>query len=288
MATVTQNQEVLTGANVSSVPNRSPFRYPGGKTWLVEQVRDWLAVKGGRSVELVEPFAGGAIVSLTAVAEQLTGSAVLVEKDERVRDVWRAILGRSGRKLAEQVEEFEFSPTKLRTKLSEEGENIRERAFRTLLTNRVRRNGIIAESGGMLKNGENGGGVGSRWYPQTLGKRIREIVSLRDRIEVSSHTTGLRYMRSRENDDDTIFFIDPPYPEVGKRLYRHSDVRAEQVFECAASLSGDFLLTYKNTEKIRALARKHDFESRPIRMWSGHNATQTELLIGKSLAWTAV
>jgi len=146
----------------------------------------------------------------------------------------------------------------------------------------------LAESGGMLKNGENGGGVGSRWYPQTLGKRIREIVSLRDRIEVSSYTTGLRYMRSRENDDDTIFFIDPPYPEVGKRLYRHSDVRAEQVFECAASLSGDFLLTYKNTEKIRALARKHDFESRPIRMWSGHNATQTELLIGKSLAWAAV
>ena len=28
--------------NVASVPQRSPFRYPGGKTWLVPVVRQWL------------------------------------------------------------------------------------------------------------------------------------------------------------------------------------------------------------------------------------------------------
>jgi DNA adenine methylase len=28
--------------NVASVPQRSPFRYPGGKTWLVPRVRRWL------------------------------------------------------------------------------------------------------------------------------------------------------------------------------------------------------------------------------------------------------
>jgi len=28
--------------NVASVPQRSPFRYPGGKTWLVPLVRQWL------------------------------------------------------------------------------------------------------------------------------------------------------------------------------------------------------------------------------------------------------
>lgn len=29
--------------NVASVPQRSPFRYPGGKTWLVPYVRLWLS-----------------------------------------------------------------------------------------------------------------------------------------------------------------------------------------------------------------------------------------------------
>jgi len=36
--------------NVASVPLRSPFRYPGGKTWLVPQLRSWLLA------ELSEPL----------------------------------------------------------------------------------------------------------------------------------------------------------------------------------------------------------------------------------------
>ncbi len=28
--------------NVAMVPMRSPFRYPGGKTWLVPRIREWL------------------------------------------------------------------------------------------------------------------------------------------------------------------------------------------------------------------------------------------------------
>ena len=45
--------------NVASVPHRSPFRYPGGKTWLVPRVREWLASLPQRPALFVEPFAGG-------------------------------------------------------------------------------------------------------------------------------------------------------------------------------------------------------------------------------------
>ena len=55
--------------NVATVPQRSPLRYPGGKTWLVPHIREWLA-KTTPEV-LIEPFAGGAIVSLTGVMEGL-------------------------------------------------------------------------------------------------------------------------------------------------------------------------------------------------------------------------
>jgi len=34
--------------NVASVPQRSPFRYPGGKTWLIPTVRQWLNKKTKR------------------------------------------------------------------------------------------------------------------------------------------------------------------------------------------------------------------------------------------------
>ena len=29
--------------NVASVPQRSPFRYPGGKTWLIPIARKWFS-----------------------------------------------------------------------------------------------------------------------------------------------------------------------------------------------------------------------------------------------------
>ena len=31
--------------NVASAPQRSPFRYPGGKTWLIPYIRQWLTSK---------------------------------------------------------------------------------------------------------------------------------------------------------------------------------------------------------------------------------------------------
>lgn len=55
--------------NVASVPHRSPFRYPGGKTWLVPHVRRWLTSVSSLPREFVEPFAGGAIGGLNERVE---------------------------------------------------------------------------------------------------------------------------------------------------------------------------------------------------------------------------
>jgi hypothetical protein len=58
----------------------------------------------------------------------------------------------------------------------------RDRAFRTILKNRTFHGGILAEGSGLIKDGENGKGILSRWYPETLAKRIRAIASICDRI----------------------------------------------------------------------------------------------------------
>ena len=57
--------------NVASVPQRSPFRYPGGKTWLVPRLRQWLRNLDWKPTLFVEPFTGGGIISLTVAFEKL-------------------------------------------------------------------------------------------------------------------------------------------------------------------------------------------------------------------------
>ena len=81
--------------NVASVPQRSPLRYPGGKTWLVPQIRKWLAGLETRPEVFIEPFAGGGIASLTAVMDGLADRAVLCEIDPDIAQLWRCIIGYS-------------------------------------------------------------------------------------------------------------------------------------------------------------------------------------------------
>src|SRR3990170_5929930 len=78
--------------NVASVPQRSPFRYPGGKTWFVPTFRNWMVRIYPKPSILVEPFAGGGIISLTALFENLVQKAVLVEIDDEIAAVWESIV----------------------------------------------------------------------------------------------------------------------------------------------------------------------------------------------------
>ena len=79
--------------NVASVPQRSPFRYPGGKTWLIPYIRRWFNHLEHKPDLLIEPFAGGGIVSLTVAFEDLAGRVLMVELDDQVASVWKVIMG---------------------------------------------------------------------------------------------------------------------------------------------------------------------------------------------------
>src|SRR6266487_6178658 len=95
--------------NVASVPQCSPFRYPGGKTWLVPYVRRWLRQRNQPPSYLIEPFVGGAIVSLTAAFEQLVRHVIMVERDEEVAAVWDTIMGDDGEWLANEIVSFNLT-----------------------------------------------------------------------------------------------------------------------------------------------------------------------------------
>ena len=84
--------EMPKPVNVASVPQRSPFRYPGGKTWFVPTFRHWIATLYPKPEILVEPFAGGGIISLTALFENLVQKAVMGELDAEIAAVWESIV----------------------------------------------------------------------------------------------------------------------------------------------------------------------------------------------------
>lgn len=273
--------------NVASVPQRSPFRYPGGKTWLVPYIRDWLKSKALPPSRLIEPFAGGAIVSLTVAFERLAKHVIFAELDSAVASVWRVVLNGHAEWLAKQILTFDLKADTVRQVLDKPSDSLRDKAFQTILRNRVQRGGIMAAGAGLVKSGENGRGLNSRWYPQTLARRIREINRQKDRITFIEGD-GFTLIEEHKSDRDAMFYIDPPYTLAARRLYTQWRVNHERLFSAMRSCKGDFLMSYDNTAEVARLAEKFGFETRPIAMKNTHHAKMTELLIGRDLSWVSV
>jgi DNA adenine methylase len=275
--------------NVASVKHRSPFRYPGGKTWLIPRIVQWLGSLPARPRLLIEPFAGGAIVGLTVAFERLAESVLLVEIDEQVAAVWEAVINRGeGPWLAQQIGEFELTAQNVTQLLSWSDLPLNMRALQTIVKNRVNHGGILADGSGKLKYGENGKGIRSRWYPTTLQKRILDIDSIRERLSFVQGD-GLDVIRQYVDREDVVFFIDPPYTasskKPGSRLYTHWQIDHPALFEIAGQVQGDFLMTYDNVGEIREMADRHGFDTEAIAMKNTHHARQTELLIAPNLDW---
>lgn len=275
--------------NVASVKHRSPFRYPGGKTWLVPIVRRWLASYEQPLKHLVEPFAGGAIVSLSALFDSLTERVTLIERDSNVGAVWQIITNGDAPELAKMILDFEctednalklFSKTLL-------PDDILGRAFATIVRNRVQHGGIMAPGASLMRNGENGRGIASRWYPETLRNRLLDLHIFHSRICFQSGD-GIKFIRDNAANVEMVWFIDPPYTVAGRRLYLHSEIDHEELFEETAKLCGVFLMTYDDTEQIRSLAKKHSFEIAKVPMKNTHHAIMSELLISRDLAWVKI
>ncbi|MGE5579529.1 MAG: DNA adenine methylase [Bacillota bacterium] len=274
----------LYAVNPATVPQRSPFRYPGGKTWFIPFVRQWLRSISCPGLQIVEPFAGGAIVGLTAAFESLVSRVTLVELDPNVAAVWMTILNGGGSRLAERYASFEPNAESVHAVLSAIPHSTEERAFHTLLRNRTSRGGIMAPGSGLIKRGENGKGLSSRWYPETIRRRILDIVGLRDRIGFIQGD-GLAVMKAQSSNPSIAWFIDPPYTVAGKRLYAYSEVDHAELFRIAGGLAGDFVITYDASPEIESLAEGSGFQSRRVMMKTTHHDQKYELIIGRNLEW---
>ena len=172
--------------------------------------------------------------------------------------------------------------------LDDEPNNEDDLAFQTIIRNRASHGGIMAPGSGLIKNGENGRGISSRWYPKTLAKRIEDIASIRERITFIE-TDGFEVIDDYRDDSNSVFFIDPPYTAAGKkagrRLYIHHTLDHKRLFRAFTNTRADFIFTYDNAEELIELAESCNLQTQLIPMKNTHHAKMTELIIGRDLSW---
>ena len=261
----------------------SPFRYPGGKTWLVPTIRHWLKGLSKRPRLFVDPFAGGGIVPLTVAAEKLSERVLMAELDPDVASVWRTILSPSAEILRRRIISFNISRDRVIEELGAPPQDDLDRAFKTLLRNRTQHGGIMAAGASLVKNGEAGRGVASRWYPETLCKRIQYIQTLAPRIQFVEGD-ALDLIPQYQARPKTAFFIDPPYTagtgkRAGRRLYNFNHLDHGKLFDLMANIAGNVMMTYDHTPEVVVMAEGHGFNHDLVPMKNTHHARMFELII---------
>lgn len=273
-----------TSPNIAALPHYSPFRYPGGKTWLIPAIRKWLATRPKNLI--CEPFAGGASASLMAVLEGYVERAILIEKDEGVASVWKTILSPDAEELVDRILKFSISKKSVTSILNSKPRSQVSIAFQTILKNRCRRGGNLSNSAGLLVRGERDQGLSSRWYPETLAKRICQIHQVRKQIHFVQGD-GVSFIKKLKNNPGSVkIFIDPPYPELmnsGVRpLYTHYELDHENLFKLLMDVEDDFLLTYADSKYVKYLAGQSGFQYTKIAMRNLNAQLKQELLITPS------
>ena len=283
----TATARVRRPLSVSGVTFRSPFRYPGGKTWLAPVVEDWVRHLGGRR-HFLEPFAGGASVALAIAATRAVWHTDIVELDDDVAAVWRTTLTGDLDELIARIRAFTPTPEDVAAVASTTPVDDVDRAFATLVRNRTSRGGVMAARAGTLNRGERGRGVASRWYPGTLATRLEAIRGMGDRIAFT-HGDGVAVLSAAAGDPDLVAFVDPPYTAggaaAGRRLYRHCELDHAGVFAAVAAVDGHVLVTYDDALEVRDLAAAHGLACVPVTMRGNQAAPRHELLLVRDPKW---
>lgn len=271
---------------VPTVPSTlSPFRYPGGKSRLRATIINWMAQLGFRPTHFVEPFAGGASVGLAVAELDLADRVTLAEIDPDVSAVWEVILNGKATAFANRIKDFRLTRSTAAEVAAVEPRDGLARAFRCLVLNRISRAGIMAPGAGWLREGENGNGIGSRWYPETLAKRIASTNALRNKITFV-HGDGLAVLKKFAADPCAVAFVDPPYVVKGRgagsRLYSYCNVDCDALFKIIRTFAGAMVITYHRSVIVERLSDEIGLERHTVTMQTGHTRAKRELIMYKA------
>jgi DNA adenine methylase len=253
----------------------------------VPHLKDWVAGLEHPVNTFVEPFAGGAMCGLSVASGKLAGLTVLGELDDEVAAVWSTIFHGSDadfKWLSQRILNFVVTEENVREEIATASLETKRRAFRTIIKNRMQRAGIIADGAGLLKAGERGRGLLSRWYPETLVDRMNRIREFRSGVQFL-HCDAFDLIAVHSRDKNAAFLIDPPYTAGGKnagsRLYNHHQLDHDKLFKVMAAVAGSVMMTYDDSDEVKGLAAKYGFEVEYIPMRSSHHKAHSELMITK-------
>lgn len=242
----------------------SPLRYPGGKNKLSAFIAK-ICAENNINGHYVEPYSGGASVALFLLFEGYVNTITLNDKDRSIYAFWHSVLNQT-EELCELIENATFNIEEWRRLKSiqnnKENTDLLLLGFSTFYLNRTNRSGII--NAGVIGGIEQKGNylMDCRFNKKDLISRIKLIASKRDNIRLYKEDAVELIdiiQREAENDNNLIFYFDPPYYFKASTLYmnHYEDVNHKIVSDKIKSIDNiRWIVSYDNVPEINSLYKE--------------------------------
>ncbi|MFD1541546.1 DNA adenine methylase [Nonomuraea guangzhouensis] len=243
---------------------RSPLRYPGGKRQLVPFFVDLLKLNGKSPLDLfIEPFAGGAAVSLHLLAAGLVERVVLADLDPLVYAFWHQACFRTEQLVAD-IAAADVTLAEWHKLRAAPGKTLREKAYACLFLNRTSYSGILQGRAGPIggQKQQSKYKIDCRFYKDEIIHRLRQLGELAadGRIAAVRRTdvrATVRWVEETYSQTQRLYYFDPPFWEKGERLYRKAFGHADhkRLAKLLIGLQAPWALSYDYHEEIVDLYR---------------------------------
>lgn len=242
----------------------SPLRYPGGKNKLSAFIAK-ICAENNINGHYVEPYSGGASVALFLLFEGYVNTITLNDKDRSIYAFWHSVLNQT-EELCELIENATFNIDEWRRLKSiqnnKENTDLLLLGFSTFYLNRTNRSGII--NAGVIGGIEQKGNylMDCRFNKKDLIRRIKLIASKRDNIRLYKKDAVELIdiiQREAENDNNLIFYFDPPYYLKASTLYmnHYEDENHKIVSDKIKSIDNiRWIVSYDNVPEINSLYKE--------------------------------
>ncbi len=198
----------------------SLLRYPGGKSKFIPHL--YLKLQSNKTETMSSSYCGGASAEFAFLQAGVIKHLRLNDLDFGIYALWWVVQHMPD-ELVYRIRHYQpthksFFQAQSIVKSDYNGCTIMDAAWNTLIVNRLAFSGIYKANplGGRQGTVQD---LTSRWNPKALIKRIYTIHALGDRYTVSN-LDACEFIEEEYWRDNCTLFIDPPFYEQGKNLYR--------------------------------------------------------------------
>lgn len=206
----------------------SPLRYPGSKRKIIPAIRQLIDANEPPPKLFVEPFCGGASVSLGLLAQDAVERVLLADFDPLVAAFWYEATT-NGEALVKDMWKLEATVDEWDRWRKMRPRSSRTKALKCLFLNRTTFSGIIGGRAGPIggRAQESEYTIDCRFNKDAIAERILNVHRLAKEGRIvdvlSSGWQGTLdhagWHAAEYNPKATIFYLDPPYIEKADRLY---------------------------------------------------------------------